>query len=173
MKKTVKLILVGLIGIGVVLGSLGLVYARSGNSTSAISLPKLANTMWSRFKPGVNLRIDEQAMLNDVATYLGVPVDTLKTDLKSGQTLAQIAVTQNKTEEELINFIVTERTDELKTALNDGKITQEQHDNMIENLEARVKEMVERTSTGKPDFANGMGKGFGRGFNFCPDLQNP
>ena len=158
MKKTVKLILVGLIGIGVVLGSLGLVYARSGNSTSAISLPKLANTMWSRFKPGVNLRIDEQAMLNDVATYLGVPVDTLKTDLKSGQTLAQIAVTQNKTEEELINFIVTERTDELKTALNDGKITQEQHDDAVKNLPARVKTMVERTETGKPGFG-GRGKG--------------
>jgi predicted RNA-binding protein associated with RNAse of E/G family len=168
MKKTVKLILVGLIGIGVVLGSLGLVYARSGNSTSAISLPKLANTMWSRFKPGVNLRIDEQAMLNDVATYLGVPVDTLKTDLKSGQTLAQIAVTQNKTEEELINFIVTERTDELKTALNDGKITQEQHDDAVKNLPARVKTMVERNLA---SFNKGFKNGFKKGFRAGVDEQ--
>jgi len=43
----------------------------------------------------------------------------------------------------------------------------------VKDMATRVKEMVERTETGKPGFANGMGKGFGRGFNFCPDLQNP
>ena len=277
MKKTVKLILVGLIGLGIVLGGLSLVYAGNGSNTNSTGFGAFANAVFTMFKPGLrgeiangemledvatylgvsvdtlkadlkngqtlvqiavtqgkteeklitfivskrtdelktalsdgkitqaqhddiidNLEakikemvkrslpsfkdgfkkgfragVDEQAMLEDVATYLDVSTDTLRTDLKNGQTLTQIAVTQGKTEEELITFIVSKRTDELKTALSDGKITQEQHDNMIDNLEARVKEMVERTSTGKPDFANGMGKGFRRGFNFCPDLQNP
>ena len=178
MKKTVKLILVGLIGLGIVLGGLNLVYAGNGSNTNYTGLRAFANVVLTKFRPGAKLGIlDKQAMLEDVATYLGVSVDAIKTDLKDGKTLAQIAVAQGKTEDELINFIVSKRTDELKTALSDGKITQEQYDNAVKNLPEKVKEMVERNLAGKPDFANGMGKGFGRdfgiGFNLCPDLQNP
>jgi len=158
MKKTVKLILVGLIGLGIVLGGLSLVYAGNGSNTNSTGFGAFANAVFTMFKPGLRGEIADGEMLEDVATYLGVSVDTLKADLKNGQTLVQIAVTQGKTEEELITFIVSKRTDELKTALSDGKITQEQHDDMKDNLEARVKEMVERTDVGKPGFG-GRGKG--------------
>ncbi len=158
MKKTVKLILVGLIGLGIVLGGLSLVYAGNGSNTNSTGFGAFANAVFTMFKPGLRGEIADGEMLEAVATYLGVSVDTLKADLKNGQTLAQIAVTQDKTEDGLINFIVSKRTDELKTALSDGKITQAQHDNMKDNLEARVKEMVERTDVGKPGFG-GRGKG--------------
>jgi hypothetical protein len=166
MKKTVKLILVGLIGLGIVLGGLSLVYAGNGSNTNSTGLGAFANAVFTRFKPGLRDGVVDGKMLEDVATYLGVSVDTLKTDLKSGQTLAQIAVAQGKTEDELISFIVTKRTDELKTALSDGKITQEQYDNLIENLETRVKEMVEGTpGLFKQGFRMGFKQGFRMGQN--------
>jgi len=158
MKKTVRLILVGLIGLGIVLGGLSLVYAGNVSNTNSTGFGAFANAVFTMFKPGLRGEIADGEMLEDVATYLGVSSDTLRTELQSGQTLAQIAVAQGKTKDGLINFIVSKRTDELKTALSDGKITQEQHDNMKDNLEARVKEMVERTDVGKPGFG-GRGKG--------------
>ncbi|NCO28478.1 MAG: hypothetical protein COS15_00330 [Caldiserica bacterium CG02_land_8_20_14_3_00_36_38] len=160
MKKTVKLILVGLIGLGIVLGGLSLVYAGNGSNTNSTGFGAFANAVFTMFKPGLRGEIADGEMLEDVATYLGVSVDTLKADLKNGQTLVQIAVTQGKTEEELITFIVSKRTDELKTALSDGKITQEQHDDAVKNLPARVKTIVERSL---PSFKDGFKKGFRAG----------
>jgi len=149
-----------LIGLGIVLGGLSLVYAGNGSNTNSTGFGAFANAVFTMFKPGLRGEIADGEMLEDVATYLGVSVDTLKADLKNGQTLVQIAVTQGKTEEELITFIVSKRTDELKTALSDGKITQEQHDDAVKNLPARVKTIVERSL---PSFKDGFKKGFRAG----------
>ncbi|MGB9808918.1 MAG: hypothetical protein ACPLSA_02595 [Caldanaerobacter sp.] len=135
MKKTVKLIVVGLIGLGVVIGGLGLAYAGNGSNANSTGMGTFANVILAKFRPGARPgTLNEQATVNDIATYLGVPVDTRKTDLQNGQTLAQIAVAQGKTEDDLINFVVSKRTDELKTALADGKITQAQYDDAVKNL---------------------------------------
>ena len=164
MKKTVKLIVVGLIGLGIVIGGLGLAYAGNGSNANSTGVGAFANVILAKFRPGVRPgTLNEQATLNDIATYLGVPVDTLKTDLRNGQTLAQIAVAQGKTEDDLINFVVSKRTDELKTALADGKITQAQYDDAVKNLPTRVKEMVERNFK---NFGKGLGRGFKRGSDF-------
>ena len=166
MKKTVKLILVGLIGLGIVLGGLSLVYAGNVSNTNSTGFGAFANAVFTMFKPGLRGEIADGEMLEDVAIYLGISSDTLRTELQSGQTLAQIAVAQGKTEDGLINFIVSKRTDELKTALSDGKITQEQHDDAVKNLPARVKTMVERNlASFNKGFKNGFKKGFRAGVN--------
>jgi predicted RNA-binding protein associated with RNAse of E/G family len=168
MKKTVKLILVGLIGLGIVLGGLSLVYAGNGSNTNSTGFGAFANAVFTMFKPGLRGEIADGEMLEDVATYLGISSDTLRTELQSGQTFAQIAVTQGKTEEELITFIVSKRTDELKTALSNGKITQAQYDDAVKNLPARVKTMVERNLA---SFNKGFKSGFKKGFRAGVDEQ--
>jgi len=166
MKKTVRLILVGLIGLGIVLGSLSLAYAGNGSNTNSTGFGAFTNAVFTMFKPGLRGEIADGEMLEDVATYLGVSSDTLRTELQSGQTLAQIAVAHGKTEDGLINFIVSKKTDELKTALSDGKITQEQHGDAVKNLPARVKTMVERNlASFNKGFKNGFKKGFRAGVN--------
>ena len=77
MKKTVKLILVGLIGLGIVLGGLSLVYAGNGSNTNSTGFGAFANAVFTMFKPGLRGEIADGEMLKDVAIYLGVSFDTL------------------------------------------------------------------------------------------------
>jgi len=83
-------------------------------------------------------------MNEDIASYLGFTLDQLKAELQSGKSLATIATEHGKSETDLVNFIVTKEKAFLDTALKNGKITQDQYNKLLSNLEARVKEMVEK-----------------------------
>ncbi|MGC8721633.1 MAG: hypothetical protein ACP5SB_03545 [Caldisericaceae bacterium] len=156
MKKFVWLI-VGVLVVGVALGGVGIAYAANGSSaTSSSGIGNLLRNAFGRgIRVGMNVSLDA-----DIANFIGITVDQLKTERESGKSLAAIATEHGKTEEALIQFIVTKETANLDTLLKDGKITQTKYDTMVANLSTRVKDMVERTETGKPGFA-GRGK-FGR-----------
>ncbi|MEM3473708.1 MAG: hypothetical protein QW735_03880, partial [archaeon] len=96
------------------------------------------------FKKGVRLGFNE-----DIANYLGLTLDQLKAELQSGKSLATIATEHGKTETDLVNFIVAKEKAFLDTALKNGKITQDQYNKMLSNLEARVKERVEKVPSVK------------------------
>ena len=87
----------------------------------------------------------------------------MRTALKDGQTLAELAVSKGKTAQDVIDAIVADAKTHLDTAVTDGKLTQAQADTMLTELTTRVTDFV---NNGFP--AGGPGFG-GRGFR--PSLR--
>lgn len=136
--KMKNLVIVGALVLALVLGSVALVSAGTGNGTSGFG-GRLKSAFERGFKLGVKYNMNE-----DIANFLGVTVDELRNELQSGKSLVTIATEHGKTENDLVNFIVTKEKAFLDTALKNGKITQDQYNKMLSNLEARVKERVEK-----------------------------
>ncbi len=117
--------------------------------------------------------------LQAAADYLGIPLATLRTDLQSGETLAQVAgATSGKSAAGLIAALVAHETSELDAAVKAGKLTQAQMDAITANLQQRVTDRVNGTRPARPagprghggtghgwGKGRGWGKGFGGGVN--------
>jgi polyhydroxyalkanoate synthesis regulator phasin len=98
--------------------------------------------------------------LDVVATTLGITNDEVLTALKNGQTLADLAVANGKTGQDVIDAIVAEATTRINTAVTDGKLTQAQADKAIAEVTTFTTDFV---NNGGPAF--GLGDhGFGHGF---------
>jgi hypothetical protein len=96
--------------------------------------------------PGFSRGFGPGASLATAATYLGISAATLKTDLKSGKTLAQIAdATTGKSSTGLIQALVAEQQADLAAAVKAGKLTQAQSDALSANLTQRVTALVNGT----------------------------
>ncbi|WP_132945699.1 hypothetical protein [Tumebacillus sp. BK434] len=94
----------------------------------------------------------------ELATFLGLTETELRTAQQEGKTLKQIAEGKGITEAKLIEFLQTQQQKHLEQAVTDGKITQEQADDMKAKLTAEhLQEMI--NSTGK--FGGGRDHGHG------------
>jgi hypothetical protein len=91
-----------------------------------------------------------------VATTLGITNDEVLTALKDGQTLAELAVSNGKTAQDVIDAIVAEATTRINTAVADGKITQAQADERLADVTTFTTEFV---NNGGPAFAGGTDTG--------------
>ncbi|MGB9832807.1 MAG: hypothetical protein ACPLKS_03215 [Caldisericum exile] len=173
--KKFKWLLVGVLAVAVLFGSIALVGAATGNGSAGRT----------GFRNGYGVAIGQkfENFESDIATYLGISVETLQSERISGKSLATIAVEHGKTEESLIQFIVSKKTTYLNELLSQGKITQAQYDNAVKTLTERTKTMVERTETGRPSergtngnagFVKGNGVMRGQGNGTCINTQtNP
>lgn len=95
--------------------------------------------------------------LSAAATYLGVTESSLRSSLREGSTLADVARSQGKAVDGLVAALVTAAKAELAEAVADGRLTEAQRAAILGNLPDRIAEMVERA----PGFrARG---GFGHG----------
>ncbi len=83
-----------------------------------------------------------------VATYLGITVSALQSDLKGGQTLAQVATAQGKTVAGLEAAILADAKSHLDAAVTAGKLTSAQETTMLADLSSHVADIV--NSTGPP-----------------------
>ena len=98
--------------------------------------------------------------LDVVATTLGITNDEVLTALKSGQTLADLAVSKGKTAQDVIDAIVAEATTRINTAVTAGKITQAQADKPLADVTSSP--LTSSTTAARPF---GLGDhGFGHGF---------
>jgi hypothetical protein len=98
----------------------------------------------------------QKDVLDAVAADLHLDTQTLLNDLRNGQSLADIAKTQNVPIETVINTIVTKETAAIDQAVTDKKLTQAQADKIKNGLTQHVTDLV-----------NGTFKGFGhRGGGF-------
>lgn len=89
-------------------------------------------------------------MISAFASAVGLTVDEVNTRLAKGETPAQIAIAQGKTESDLTALWLQVRQDALKQAVTAGVITQAQADKMLERMK------------------NVAGPGFGPGSGDCP-----
>ena len=92
-----------------------------------------------------------QAMLDAAAQALGITADELKTQLRSGQTLAQLAAAHNTTEQAVTDAALAAAKTKLDEAVQAGTLTQAQADSIYAELQQRG--------------LNFAGKGPGRGGN--------
>ena len=84
--------------------------------------------------------------LKTAADYLGLTTSALRTDLRSGKTLAQVAdATSGKSSAGLIAALVADEQAKLAAAVTAGKLTQAQADAITANLTQRVTDRVNGT----------------------------
>jgi ribosomal protein S20 len=92
--------------------------------------------------PGGPGRDRMRPSLGTVAGIVGLSEDDLRTQLRSGKTLAAIA--GDKTPQ-VVEALVNEAQAHLDQAVKDGKLTQAQADERKANLQQRITDMVNRT----------------------------
>lgn len=85
------------------------------------------------------------------ATALGMTAEELRTELRSGSTIAQVAEAKGVELQTVIDAMVAEVKEELDEAVTAGRITQEKADERLASATERITERVNRT--GKPDDA--------------------
>jgi len=99
--------------------------------------------------------------LQVAADYLGVSVDTLVADLRSGKTLAQEAQAQKKDVGGLVDALVAGVTSRLDAARKAGKLTQSQEDAITAKLKPLVSDLVNGTAPAFPFRPGGVHHGRG------------
>lgn len=114
-----------------------------------------------------------QAEAEAAAKVLGISVDDLRTALRDGSTLAELAKKQGKSEDELITALVAVAKTRLADAVKAKRITQQRADELEKNLPAQVKAIVEHGRRGAGPGLGGRrhgdpGRGDGR-----PDDRGP
>jgi len=94
-----------------------------------------------------------------VSELLGLNTYELCDLRQEGKSFAEIAAEQGVTVEEMIEAIMAERIEAVQARLDDGTITQEQADLMIQQMAERIELAVNRTTIGPTEWRMG---GYGR-----------
>jgi hypothetical protein len=82
------------------------------------------------------------AHLGVAAEYLGMTEAALREALSDGKTLAQVARDRNKSVDGLIDALVAEKRERINDAVEDGRMTRAQADEILEDLRSRVTDTV-------------------------------
>ena len=88
------------------------------------------------------------AGLDAIAKALGMTADELRTALKGGSTITQIAATKNVSVETIVKAVVAELTTKINDAVTAGKMTQAEADKVLANVTTRATEMVNSSGLG-------------------------
>jgi hypothetical protein len=90
----------------------------------------------------------EGGLLQTAATFLGVTLSALQSDLSSGKTLAQVATAQGKQVADLVTALEAAPKARLDAAVTAGTITSAQESTILSNLPTRLTAIVNGTGTG-------------------------
>jgi hypothetical protein len=80
--------------------------------------------------------------LDAAASYLGLTEDQLRTQLRSGKTLADVARAQGKSVDGLVDALVAAAKQHLDEAVADGRLTKAQEDQILSDLKQRITDRV-------------------------------
>ncbi|QQE79874.1 hypothetical protein [Alicyclobacillus sp. SO9] len=80
----------------------------------------------------------------DVTTVLGISATTLRSDLQSGESIAQIAQSKGMSEATLIAKLKADFKSNLDQAVKNGKLTSSRETTMLSNFNSHVKQFVEQ-----------------------------
>ena len=82
------------------------------------------------------------------AEELGISVRELMTELQGAKSIAELAGEKGVELETISNAYLEQLNENLKTAVDDGRLTQERADWMLEQAKERVPDLLENTSEG-------------------------
>ena len=106
---------------------------------------------------GTQTGILHDAMIEYLASKLGVSVDELNTRLAAGETMYQIALSEGLTQDEFTTLMDEARDSAIDQAVSDGTITQAQTDLMKSNDNMMASGSGSRRSGGAYRGMNGTG----------------
>ena len=92
--------------------------------------------------PGFGHHVHFFGGLDAAATYLGLTEAELRTELEEGNTLGEIAEAENKTVDGLVAAMVAAAKADLAEAVEDGRLTDAQRDEIVASLEQRIMDKV-------------------------------
>jgi ribosomal protein S20 len=90
-----------------------------------------------------------EAMVNAAASELGITADELRTALRDGQTIAELAAANNTTEQAVVDAALAAAKTKLDEAVAAGTITQAQADEIYAKLEARGANILNHEGRGR------------------------
>jgi polyhydroxyalkanoate synthesis regulator phasin len=93
--------------------------------------------------------------LDTAASYLGITQAELRTQLESGQTLAEVAKDRGKSVDGLVDALYDAAKTKLDDAVAAGRLTKEQEEQILSDLRQRITDLVNGEHPGP------FGKGFG------------
>lgn len=92
----------------------------------------------------------KQAMLDAAAKALTITTTELQTQLRSGQTLAQLAQAHNTTEQAVISAALTAAKSQLDQAVSSGSLTRAQADTIYAQLQQQGANLFTPRGRGRP-----------------------
>ena len=135
---------------GVVVAACALAAAGAAYATSKLRHSQTASGLTpgyvgarARGWDGSSFGLGRRDRLSVAASYLGIGVESLFEQLRSGKSLAEIAdATSGKSASGLIDALVDDAQAGLAAAVKDGRITQDQANAMTADLRARITDLV-------------------------------
>ena len=94
-----------------------------------------------------------------VSELLGLTPEEIQVQRQEGKSLVEIAATQGVTEDALVDAITAAKEEAIQQRVEDGTLTQEQADLMLQQMTQRTAEMVNRTTFGPPEDRGTCGYG--------------
>jgi hypothetical protein len=159
----------------VLLGTVGVAYAQ-GPQPPADSRPFFGGGPCGYAGPmggGWGWGMRGFSLVDATAEATGLTVDEVIAALQEGQTFAQIAEAQGVDPQAIVDAFLADREAALAEAVDEGRLTQEQADQMLEQMAEHVSEHLEQPWTPRSFSGDRMGRGrFGRwarpGTGFAP-----
>jgi hypothetical protein len=142
MRKVLKVLLVSMVLAGVLATALAVTVAAAGpqgNGTGSVQTGS--------------------STIDVVSKLLGLTPEQIQEQRQAGKSLLQIAATKNVTEVALVDAIMADKEAAVQKLVTAGTITQEQADLRLAQMRERVELAVNRTATGRPEWAAGNGNG--------------
>lgn len=110
-------------------------------------------------------------MQGEIAKALGMSVDEFQAARQDGKTVADLAEEKGMNTADLAAQIIESRKTVLDQLVKDGKLTQEQVDAMLENMETRMEQAMNGGNIGPMMHRRGMGMGNGMRWNSDSNKQ--
>jgi hypothetical protein len=125
-----------------------------------LAVPRLHGHGHKGFFPRAGLAL--RFGLESAADYLGLTEAELREALRDGKSLAELAQEEGKSVDGLVDALVAEQTSRLNDAVEDGRLTDAQRDEIVAGLRERIERMVEAEPLrGLHGFGPRFGPGFG------------
>jgi ssDNA-specific exonuclease RecJ len=127
-------------GLGMMLAGLGIATAQTGGSDPPTTTTVPAD---GERRPGRHHGV--RVSLAAAASAIGIGEDELRTALRSGQSIAQVAQSRNVDVQKVIDAIVADARQRIAEKVQSGDLTQAQADERLADLPQRVTDLVNRT----------------------------
>lgn len=108
---------------------------------------------------GLKMGQNYGSMSTNVAEFLGISQEDLQAARQSGKSMVQIASEKGISEQQLVDYVIGQRSAQIDQLVSNGRSTQDQADQRIQQMTEQVKESLNRTEVGPNPSSNNAGKG--------------
>ena len=111
---------------------------------------------------GMHMGRMQGSMRDTVAAFLGMDVSQIVTSRQAGKSMVQIASEQGKSEDELYNFMLSQRKTQIDQMVANGQISAETAAAHEAVMKERIRQNINRTDIGPNCGGKSTGMGWGK-----------